>query len=146
MCASCLIWQVIVAAERLAGGVQASSFTGGGVLLFYVVVVYAIGRTVRTTCGNTRYRLMLDEMPDVKDIVEVIEAIHLARKSGQLARETALHDLLLRLYRSPAVLLQITGDRLKAAGDAQQHPHKRRHRGRRERHGERDLERHGEVA
>ena len=46
--------------------------------------------------------------------IEVIEAIHLARKSGQHARETRLHEMLLRLYRSPAVLLQITGGRLKS--------------------------------
>ena len=104
---------MIIAAERLAGGTAASSVTGGGVLIFYVVVVYAIGRAVRNSCGNTRYRIMLDELPDVKDIVEIIEAMHLARKSGQLKRETELQEMLLRLYRSPAVLLQITGERLK---------------------------------
>ena len=120
--------QVIVAAERLAGGTAASSLTSGGVLIFYVVVVYAIGRMVRSAFGNTRYKIMLDEMPDVKDVVEIIEAIHLARKSGQLRRETELHEMLLRLYRSPAVLLQITGERLKEAHHHKHHHHHHRHR------------------
>ena len=118
--------QVIVAAERLAGGTAASSLTGGGVLVFYVVVVYAIGRMVRSALGNTRYKIMLDELPDVKDIVEIIEAMHLARKSGQLQRETELHEMLLRLYRSPAVLLQITGERLKEMRKPNERPQARR--------------------
>ena len=66
---------------------------------------------------------MLNEMPDVKDIIEVVEAIHLARKSGQHARETRLFEKLMRLYRSPAVLLQITGERLRGA---REHTHHRR--------------------
>ena len=117
---------MIVAAERLAGGTAASSLTGGGVLVFYVVVVYAIGRMVRSGLGNTRYKIMLDELPDVKDIVEIIEAMHLARKSGQLQRETELHEMLLRLYRSPAVLLQITGERLKEMRKPNERPQARR--------------------
>ena len=117
-----------MAAERLAGGTAASSFTGGGVLAFYIVVVYAIGRAVRATCGGSRFRLMLEEMPDVKDVVEIIEAIHLARKSGQLRRETELHEMLLRLYRSPAVLLQITGERLKGVDERSHHHHRGRRR------------------
>lgn len=83
-------------------------------IIFYIAVVYAIGRVVRGACGGRRYRLALDEMPDVKYIVTAIQAIHLARKSGQLRRETELHEMLLRLFRSPAVLLRITGGRLKS--------------------------------
>ena len=119
--------KVIVVAERLAGGAAASSLAGGDVLVFYIVVVYAIGRAVRTACGGRRYKVMLDEMPDVKDIVEIIEAIHLARKSGQLRRETELHEMLLRLYRSPAVLLQITGERLKGVKEPHHHAHREEH-------------------
>ena len=60
--------QVVVGAEKLAGGSAASSFTAGGILGFYVVVVYAIGRAVRSACGGTRYRLIFDEMPEVHDV------------------------------------------------------------------------------
>ena len=58
----------------------------------------------------------------------VIEAIHLARSCGRLRRETQLHDMLLRLYRSPAVLMQITGERLRGVREHGQA--RRRARGR----------------
>ena len=39
--------------------------------------------------------------------------MHLARKSGDLKRETELHETIQRIYRSPNMLLKLTGERLK---------------------------------
>ena len=106
---------MIVLSEKLPPGVAfAGEQAASSVLAFYIAIVYLVGKLLRATCGGTRYQLGLDQLPDVTSLLEVIEAIHLARSTGRLKRETQLHEMLLRLYRSPAVLLQITGERLKS--------------------------------
>jgi len=109
--------QVIVGAETVAGGAAASSLTAGGILGFYIVVVYAIGRAVRGACGGSRYRLVVDELPEVQDLVDLCEAVHMARKQGNLKRETELHEMIQRIYRSPNMLLRLTGERLERADE-----------------------------
>ena len=72
---------------------------------------------VRTIFGGTRYRLVVDEMPDTRDLSDLCEGVYLARHEGQLLRETELHETILRLYRSPETLLQLTGGSLKRHED-----------------------------
>ena len=62
---------MVVASERVAGGTAASSLTAGGILGFYILVVYAIGRALRSACGGSRYKLIFDEMPEVHDLVRM---------------------------------------------------------------------------
>ena len=62
---------------------------------------------------NTRYRIMYDELPDVRDLTDLCEGMYIARKQKDLEQETLLHETILRLYRSPQVMLQVTGERLK---------------------------------
>ena len=59
------------------------------------------------------YRIIVDEMPDTRDLVDLIEGVYIARQESQLMLETELHETILRLYRSPASLLQLTGERLR---------------------------------
>ena len=84
--------RLVAAADRLAGGTAASSLTGGGVLAFYLLVVVGIGRAVRSSCGGTRYRLAVDEMPDTRDVIDLCEGVYIARREGQLLRETELQE------------------------------------------------------
>lgn len=104
--------QIVVAGERLAGGSAAIAFTAGGVLAFYALVVFAIGRVVRGVLRDSRYKLIVDEMPDTRDLIDLCEGVYIARHEGQLMLETELHETILRLYRSPVSLLQLTGDKL----------------------------------
>ena len=85
--------RLVAAADRLAGGTAASSLTGGGVLAFYLLVVVGIGRAVRSSCGGTRYRLAVDEMPDTRDVIDLCEGVYIARREGQLLRETELQEV-----------------------------------------------------
>ena len=54
--------QVIVVADRLAGGTAGSHFFAGGVVAFYSVVVFGIARLVRSVLGGTRYQLVEGEI------------------------------------------------------------------------------------
>eukprot|EP00965_Chrysotila_dentata_P232264 6198858-Pleurochrysis_carterae.AAC.4 len=105
--------QLIVASDGLAGGRAASSIVAGGVLAFYTVVVLAIGRAARSMLGDSRYRLIVDELPLTRDLIALCEAVYIARREKQLLRETELQETILRLYRSPEALLALTGSQLK---------------------------------
>lgn len=107
--------QMVVVADKAV--TVSELFAAGGVLAFYAAVVLAIGRTVRSIIGGTRYQLIVDEMPDTRDLFDLCEGVYLARHAGQLLRETELHDTILRLYRSPETLLQLTGGQLKRRGE-----------------------------
>ena len=48
---------------------------------------------MRSSCGGTRYRLAVDEMPDTRDVIELCEGVYIARREGQLLRETELQEI-----------------------------------------------------
>ena len=56
-------------------------------------------------------------MPDTRDLLDLCEGVYIARQEGQLMRETELQETVLRLYRSPETLLQLTGTELKRHHD-----------------------------
>ena len=61
-------------------------------LAFYVLVVVAIGKCVRDVFGGTRYRIAIDEMPDTRDVVDLLEGIYIARREGDFDQETLLQE------------------------------------------------------
>ena len=109
--------QVVIAADKLAGGAAGSSYASGGLLAFYLAVVYGVGRSIRSVVGLTRYRLMVDEMPDTRDLLDLCEGVYIARREKRLLRETELTEIVLRLFRSSETLLQLTGSQLKRHGE-----------------------------
>lgn len=110
-------WQVVLVSDRLAGGAAGSSLVTGGVLVFYFGVVYAIGRSIRSVLGGTRYRLTIDEMPDPRDLLDLCEGVYIARREKRLLQETELTETIFRLFRSSETLLQLTGTELKRHGE-----------------------------
>ena len=93
------------------------SYASGGLLAFYLAVVYGVGRSIRSVVGLTRYRLMVDEMPDTRDLLDLCEGVYIARREKRLLRETELTEIVLRLFRSSETLLQLTGSQLKRHGE-----------------------------
>ena len=108
---------VYVVQSTISGGILTSvigSSTGvAGVFAFYISVVLLLGKIIAAAFRNTRYRIMYDELPDVRDLTDLCEGMYIARKQKDLEQETLLHETILRLYRSPQVMLQVTGERLK---------------------------------
>jgi len=105
--------QLIIVADRIAGGTAGSAFFAGGVIAFYSVVVLGISRLLRSVLGGSRYHLVTDEMPHTRDVFDLCEAVAIARREGSLLREAQLYETILRLYRSPETLLRLTGAGLK---------------------------------
>ena len=54
-------------------------------------------------------RVIYEEMPNTQDIWDLCESIYIARIEGDLKKEQRLYDLLIRIYRSPEILLKLTG-------------------------------------
>ena len=108
---------MVLVADRIAGGNSLGSVLSGGLLAFYALTVYAIGRSIRSVLGGTRYRLMVDEMPDTRDLLDLCEGVYIARREKRLLRETELTEIVLRLFRSSETLLQLTGTELKRHGE-----------------------------
>ena len=94
-----------------------SSLLAGGLLVFYFGVVYATGRSIRSVLGGTRYRLMVDEMPEPRDLLDLCEGVYIARREKRLLQETELTEIIFRLFRSSETLLQLTGTELKRHGE-----------------------------
>ncbi len=51
-------------------------------------------------------------MPYTEDLVDLCYSIYFARMEGDLIKEKTLYDLLIRIYRSPEILLKLTGNYL----------------------------------
>ena len=74
--------QVALVVEKVPAGFFRSYLSlGGGVagaLAFYSGIVYLLGRLVRSAFRDTRYKVIYDEMPDVRDLVERLRAMESA--------------------------------------------------------------------
>ena len=47
---------------------------------------------MRGVFGGTRYRIAIDEMPDTRDVVDLLEGIYIARREGDFDQETLLQE------------------------------------------------------
>jgi hypothetical protein len=51
-------------------------------------------------------------MPYCEEIIEFCDSIYMARRNGDLVREQKLYELLIRMYRSPEILINLSKDYL----------------------------------
>ena len=72
------------------GGAALSALTAGGIVGFYLFTVIAIGRALAGVCRGSRYKLIIDEMPEVNDLVRdppaPLFASHMQLESFQRSR------------------------------------------------------------
>jgi hypothetical protein len=79
----------------------------------YATLVLAVGRFVRIFFDRLSQRVIYEEMPEPNDIFELCEGIYIYRNQRNLEKENLLYDLLIRIFRSPETLLNITGFKTK---------------------------------
>ena len=92
---------------------QISETTSGySVLTFYVSFVLLAGTYVRDFMESEPEKIMLEEMPHPKKIVELCEGIKIARYSYDFKNEEYLYTVLIELLRSPDYLKLITDSSL----------------------------------
>ena len=92
---------------------QISETTSGySVLTFYISFVLLAGSYVREFLANEPEKIMLEEMPHPKRIVDLCEGIKISRYSYDLKSEEYLYTILIELMRSPDYLKIITDSSL----------------------------------
>ena len=92
---------------------QISETTSGySVLTFYVSFVLLVGSYVREFMESEPEKIMLEEMPHPKKIVDLCEGVKTARYSYDFRNEEYLYTVLIELLRSPDYLKLITDSSL----------------------------------
>ena len=92
---------------------QISETTSGySVLTFYISFVLLAGSYIREFMESEPEKIMLEEMPHPKRIVELCEGIKIARYSYDFKNEEYLYTVLIELLRSPDYLKLITDSSL----------------------------------
>ena len=92
---------------------QISETTSGySVLTFYISFVLLAGSYIREFLANEPEKIMLEEMPHPKRIVDLCEGIKIARYSNDFKNEEYLYTILIELMRSPDYLKIITDSSL----------------------------------
>ena len=92
---------------------QISETTSGySVITFYISFVLLAGSYIREFLANEPEKIMLEEMPHPKRIVDLCEGIKISRYSYDLKSEEYLYTILIELMRSPDYLKLITDSSL----------------------------------
>ncbi|CAE7886709.1 unnamed protein product [Symbiodinium microadriaticum] len=72
-------------------------------------VVYAVGRFLRLVFQDSSKRAIYEELPDVQLLQDLCNGIYIARIQHLLKTEFKLYYQLMNLFRSPELLLTVTG-------------------------------------
>lgn len=100
-----------VISDKVAPSFLVNSLGGYSVLAIYVTVVLAVGRLIRSAFGSTISDIPYTETEDCTELIELCEGIKTAQMAsyrGHLIDEMRLYTVLVRLLRSPEILLRIT--------------------------------------
>eukprot|EP00930_Biecheleria_cincta_P031116 TRINITY_DN21591_c0_g1_i1.p1 TRINITY_DN21591_c0_g1~~TRINITY_DN21591_c0_g1_i1.p1 ORF type:complete len:2145 (-),score=331.07 TRINITY_DN21591_c0_g1_i1:592-6582(-) len=101
---------LFVTAEKLApvpvGGSGSSSWSVVGI---YLGVVLTVGRFLRLNFQDAGKRVIYEELPDTSLLLDLCNGIYIARIQRLLNTEYKLYYQLMHIYRSPELLLDVTG-------------------------------------
>eukprot|EP00434_Breviolum_minutum_P020100 symbB.v1.2.017726.t1/scaffold1366.1/size123243/2 len=107
-----------VASEKVAptpaGDSSSSSYSLMGI---YLGVVYTIGRFLRLVFQDSSQRVIYEEMNDTESLQDLCSGIYIARITGDLKSEYAFYYQLIRIFRSPELLLDISKPKSKMDED-----------------------------
>lgn len=99
---------MVVYNENVMGSVL-SSVMAMSVIGIYVTIVYAVGRFLRIVFDRYSERVIYEELPETEKLFEICEGIFIAQLEGDMVKEKRLYDLLIIVYRSPELMIKMTG-------------------------------------
>lgn len=94
--------------DQVMGNVL-SSVMNMSVIGIYVTIVYAVGRFLRILFDRYSQRVIYEELPETGKLFEICEGIFIAQLKGDMIKEKRLYDLLIIVYRSPELMIKMTG-------------------------------------
>ena len=103
--------EAVLILEKTIGETVLSSLFGskGSLIGLYVSFVLVVGRFIHLSFSSgLRQKIPYDELPSTDKLRIILEDIDDARAERELAVEEELYWGLIHIYRSPAVLFELT--------------------------------------
>ncbi|KAF3454410.1 hypothetical protein FNV43_RR04857 [Rhamnella rubrinervis] len=98
----------IVVSEETPQGILGETLSKFSIWGLYITFVLAVGRFIRLQCSDLRMRIPFENLPSCDRLLAICEDIYAARAEGELEVEEVLYWTLVKIYRSPHMLLQYT--------------------------------------
>ncbi len=100
--------RLVAVLERVQAGLLGATLSSFGITGLYITFVYGIGRFLRLWLTNLRLKIPYEDFGSTRRLVALCQDVYIARAEGELALEEELFYLLLLVYKSPGVLLEMT--------------------------------------
>lgn len=98
----------IVVSEETPQGFLGETLSKFSIWGLYITFVLAVGRFIRLQCSDLRMRIPYENLPSCDRLIAICEDIYAARAEGELGVEEVLYWTLVKIYRSPHMLLEYT--------------------------------------
>ncbi|KAI3732422.1 hypothetical protein L1987_63627 [Smallanthus sonchifolius] len=100
--------RAIVVSEETPQGLLGETLSKSSIWGLYITFVLAVGRFIRLQCSDLRMRIPFENLPSCDRLIAICEDIYAARAEGELVVEEVLYWTLVKIYRSPHMLLGYT--------------------------------------
>ncbi|XP_059660540.1 piezo-type mechanosensitive ion channel homolog isoform X2 [Cornus florida] len=98
----------IIVSEETPQGFLGETLSKFSIWGLYITFVLAVGRFIRLQCSDLRMRIPYENLPSCDRLIAICEDIYAARAEGELGVEEVLYWTLVKIYRSPHMLLEYT--------------------------------------
>ncbi|KAF7805147.1 piezo-type mechanosensitive ion channel-like protein isoform X1 [Senna tora] len=98
----------IIVSEETPQGILGETLSKFSIWGLYITFVLAVGRFIRLQCADLRMRIPFENLPSCDRLMAICEDISAARAAGELEVEEVLYWTLVKIYRSPHMLLEYT--------------------------------------
>ncbi|KAG5567620.1 hypothetical protein RHGRI_002982 [Rhododendron griersonianum] len=98
----------IIVSEETPQGLLGDTLSKFSIWGLYITFVLAVGRFIRLQCSDLRMRIPYENLPSCDRLIAICEDIYAARAEGELGIEEVLYWTLIKIYRSPHMLLEYT--------------------------------------
>ncbi|XP_037492491.1 piezo-type mechanosensitive ion channel homolog isoform X2 [Jatropha curcas] len=99
---------IIMSEETPPQGILGDTISKFSIWGLYITFVLAVGRFIRLQCSDLRMRIPYENLPSCDRLIAICEDIYAARAEGELQVEEVLYWTLVKIYRSPHMLLEYT--------------------------------------
>ncbi|XP_006575093.1 piezo-type mechanosensitive ion channel homolog isoform X2 [Glycine soja] len=99
---------IIISEETPPQGILGDTLSKFSIWGLYITFVLAVGRFIRLQCADLRMRIPYENLPSCDRLIAICEDIYAARAEGELGIEEVLYWTLVKIYRSPHMLLEYT--------------------------------------
>ncbi|KAG0452569.1 hypothetical protein HPP92_025233 [Vanilla planifolia] len=98
----------IVVSEETPQGILGETLSKFSIWSLYLSFVLAVGRFIRLQFSELKMRIPYENLPSCERLIAICEDIYAARAEGELEVEEVLYWTLVKIYRSPHMLLEYT--------------------------------------